>query len=341
MPSCLFGITTRSTRRLDLSEDPHPPAGAAQAWATSAVGIVNGFFGDYLRARQNGLAIDMAFYHRNRPLAPSRTDLLRVHPQPTGKVCVLIHGLAGHEGVWTFSDPADPTRNTSYGALLHAEHGYTPLYLRYNTGLPVGANGKRLAVLLDELLAGYPMPVEELLLIGHSMGGLVLRSACHHGHQRQMTWPSKVSRVFYLGTPHDGADLERLAHVTTTTLQAVPNPVTRIIGRFLHRRSQGVKDLRFGTLLEPDDTAQRDVPWLAAAEHFLVAGTLTGDPQHIATLFFGDGLVRVPGAMAAKSRPARPASQVHLLPGVHHLQLTRNWEVYEQISAWCIGAPQE
>lgn len=324
-----------------MSEDPHSPAGAAQAWATSAVSIVNGFFGDYLRERQNGLAIDMAFYHRNRPLPPGRAGLLAVHPQPTGKVCVLVHGLAGHEGVWTFPDPADPTRNTTYGALLHAEHGYLPLYLRYNTGLPVGANGQRLALLLDELLAAYPAPVEELLLIGHSMGGLVLRSACYYGEQRQLAWVAKVSRVFYLGTPHDGADLERLAHVTTTTLQAVPNPVTRIIGRFLHRRSQGVKDLRFGTLLEPDGPAQHDVPWLAAAEHFLVAGTLTGDQQQFATLFFGDGLVRVPGAMAAKSRPAQPASQVHLLPRVHHLQLTRHREVYDQISAWCSGAPQE
>jgi pimeloyl-ACP methyl ester carboxylesterase len=329
-----------------VSEDPHPPAGAAQAWATSAVSIVNGFFGDYLTARQNGLAIDMAFYHHHQPLPLTRASLLRVHPQPTGKVCVLVHGLAGHEGVWTFPDPADSARTTSYGALLHSEHGYAPLFLRYNSGLPIWSNGQRLAALLDELLAGYPAPVQDLLLIGHSMGGLVLRSACHYGLQQQLPWVTRVSRVFYLGTPHDGADLERLAHVATTALQAVPNPITRIIGGFLGQRSQGVKDLRYGALLAPDGAAQPaqsqpEAPWLAAAEHFLMAGTLTSDAQHPATLFFGDGLVRVSGAVAVKGRPPAPAAQVHVLPRVHHLQLTRDQEVYEQISAWCSRAPQE
>ncbi len=324
-----------------MPEDSHPPAGAAQAWTTSAVSIVNGFFGDYLLARQNGLAIDMAFYHNHQPLPLTRASLPRVHPQPTGKVCVLVHGLAGHEGVWTFPDPADPARTTSYGALLHAEHGYAPLFLRYNSGLPIWTNGQRLAALLDELLANYPAPLDDLLLIGHSMGGLVLRSACYHGAQQQLPWVSKVSRVFYLGTPHDGADLERLVHATTTTLQAVPNPITRIIGSVLHQRSQGVKDLRTGALLEPDGAAQPETPWLAAAEHFLMPGTLTSDAQHPATLLFGDGLVRISGAAAANSRPPAPAAQVHVLPQVHHLKLTRDREVYEQISAWCSPTRQE
>ena len=318
-----------------MPEDLHPPAGAAQTWATSAVSIVNGFFGDYLTARQNGLAIDMAFYHHRQPLPLTPASLLRAHPQPTGKICVLVHGLAGHEGVWTFPDPADPTRTTSYGALLHDEHGYAPLFLRYNSGLPIWTNGQRLAALLDELLASYPAPVQDLLLIGHSMGGLVLRSACFYGAQQQLPWVAQVSRVVYLGTPHDGADLERLAHVTETTLQTVPNPITRIVGRFLHQRSQGVKDLRTGALLEPDGAAAPETPWLAAAEHFLMAGTLTDDVQHPATLLFGDGLVRIAGAAAANGRPPTPAAQVHVLPRVHHLQLTRERAVYEQISAWC------
>jgi pimeloyl-ACP methyl ester carboxylesterase len=176
-----------------------------------------------------------------------------------------------------------------------------PSLLRYNSGLPIWTNGQRLAALLDELLASYPAPVQDLLLIGHSMGGLVLRSACFYGAQQQLPWVAQVSRVVYLGTPHDGADLERLAHVTETTLQTVPNPITRIVGRFLHQRSQGVKDLRTGALLEPDGAAAPETPWLAAAEHFLMAGTLTDDVQHPATLLFGDGLVR--------SSPVRHGSQ--------------------------------
>lgn len=332
-----------------MTDDLHSPASAAQSWATTAVSIVNGFFGDYLSARQNALAIDMAFYQSRRPLPLTPASLLRVHPQPSDKVCVLVHGLAGHEGVWAFPDPANPTETTSYGALLHAQHGYAPLFLRYNTGLPIAANGQRLAALLDELLASYPAPIEELLLIGHSMGGLVLRSACYWAQQRQLPWVDRVSRLIYLGTPHDGADLERLAHATTATLQAVPNPITRIIGRALHQRSQGVKDLRFGAPLTSDDAArsagpQHEAPWLATAEHFLLAGALNADAQHPATRLFGDGLVRISGAAATNGQPpapTAPAARVQVLPRVHHLQLTRDPAIYEQISAWCGHAPQE
>ncbi len=337
-----------------MPDDPHPPTGAAQAWASTAVSVVNGFFGDTLRDQQNGLAIDMAFYDRNQPLPLTRQALLRVHPQPTGKLCVFLHGLACHEGVWTFPDPADPARTTSYGALLQADRGYAPLYLRYNTGLPIGVNGQRLATLLDELHASYPVPIDDLALIGHSMGGLVLRSACYYGAEHQLPWVQQVSRVFYLGTPHDGADLERLAHGATITLQAVPNPITRIIGNFLNQRSQGVKDLRYGTLLAPDGTEgsssgstkqRRDVPWLAAAEHFLVAGTLTEDPEHVATVLFGDGLVALPRTTEApppaQGRLPIPSNQVQVFPRVHHLKLTRDLDVYQQINAWCADAPQE
>lgn len=132
--------------------------------------IVNGFFGDYLTTRQNGLAIDMAFYHHRQPLPLTPASLL---PRPSAadrQDLRVVHGLTGHEGVWTFPDPADPTHAaTSYGALLHDEHGYAPLFLRYNSGLPIWTNGQRLAALLNELLASYPAPVQDLLLIGHSM----------------------------------------------------------------------------------------------------------------------------------------------------------------------------
>lgn len=338
-----------------MPDDQYGPAGAASAKAALAVSVVNGFFGDYLRDRQNGLAIEMAFYHRNRPLPLTHEAILRVHPHPTGKLCVLVHGLGCNESIWTFADPAQPAQATSYGELLQAEHGYAPLYLRYNSGLPIGANGKRLAILLDDLLAAYPVPADDIVLIGHSMGGLVLRSACHYGALQGSAWVQRVTRVFYLGTPHDGANLEKLAHATTLALQAVPNPVTRIVGRFLHRRSQGVKDLRFGTLLEPDtadevpqspqQSAQPPVPWLEPAEHYLIGGMLTDQPDQVTTALLGDGLVLVPRPLdqrgqATGESPA-PAGSVEIFPRTHHLKLTRDWEVYRQISAWCQSPEEE
>lgn len=335
-----------------MPDDLHPPAGVAQAWVTTAVSMVNGFFGDFLFERQNGLAVDMAFYARNRALPLTREALLSLRPQATGRLCVFVHGLACSESIWMYPSSDDTQRTTSYGAQLRADLGYTPLFLRYNTGLPIGVNGKALAALLDKLFACYPLPVEEIVLIGHSMGGLVLRSACFYGAEHEHRWVHQVSRVIYLGSPHDGADLERLAHNAASTLEAVPNPITRIIGRFLNRRSQGVKDLRYGTLLAPEQVGEgspdlaeghRDVPWLAVAEHFLVAGALTEDPEHIVAVLFGDGLVTLPpyAAASAQGRPPIPSSQVKVFPRVHHLRLTRDQDVYTQINAWCADTRRE
>ncbi len=60
----------------------------------------------------------------------------------------------------------------------------TPVYLRYNTGLPVGRNGADLAWLLDDLVAAWPVPVRSIALVGHSMGGLVVRAAFHAAAHR-------------------------------------------------------------------------------------------------------------------------------------------------------------
>ena len=58
------------------------------------------------------------------------------------------------------------------------------LYLRYNTGRHVSENGRDWRTLLDAARARWPVEVHEIALIGHSMGGLVARSACHYAVER-------------------------------------------------------------------------------------------------------------------------------------------------------------
>lgn len=326
-----------------------PAATASRhGWTEWSISVLNGMVGDYLRHRRNGLAIEMACYQQNRPLPLTPESLRRVHPNPTAKLCVLLHGLGCHEGVWNFRDTAPGEPAVSYGTLLQQELGYTPFYLRYNTGLPVADNGKALAKLLDNLLACYPASVAKIVLIGHSMGGLVLRSACHQGVRQGCLWVDRVSRVFYLGTPHEGAALEKLGHTAVTVLQAVPNPITRLIGGILDRRSQGVKDLRSGDWLTEDgldsDLRGRDAlaprPWLEHACHYLLVGTLTENPRHVLTTLLGDALVRLPpGAHSppqpeAASGPA-PGPHIKLFPRIHHMRLAHDPGVYEQIRQWC------
>lgn len=320
-----------------------PSSGCATPWSAWAQSIINGAVGDHLHASQNGLGIAMALYAGNRPLPLTREALLRAHPRPTTKLCVLVHGLACNEGSWAYPDPAYPERDTSYGAGLAADLGYTPLFVRYNTGLAIGRNGAHLADLLAALLAAYPLPVDELLLIGHSMGGLVIRHACHLGSRRADAWVGRVRQVFYLGSPHDGAPLALLGDIATQVLHAVPNPITRLIGDIFNLRSQGVKDLRAAPLLDaadhPHAAPPQTVPWLTSAQHYLVVGTLTEDPQHLVATLLGDGLVLVPFIPATPPGGEAPypilRDHVACFSRTDHMQLARDPAVYRQIRTWC------
>lgn len=323
----------------------HLSAGCATPWSAWAQSIINGAVGDYLHASGNGLCIDMALYAGNRPLSLTREALLRAHPEPSAKLCVLVHGLGCNEGSWVYRDPDRPERETSYGAELAADLGYTPLFVRYNTGLAIGGNGRHLADLLAALLAAYPLPVEELILIGHSMGGLVIRHACHLGSARQDPWAERVRQVFYLGSPHDGAPLALLGEIAAQVLRAVPNPITRIIGDVFNLRSQGVKDLRAAPLLDAAGPPGAPVSWLSSAQHYLLVGALGESPRHLASTLLGDGLVPVPAILAAprggEALTPIPRERVACFPRTDHMQLARDPAVYQQIRRWCAADERE
>jgi len=313
------------SRDHDGGEQHAPP------WTTWAISAVNGLVGDYLYQRGNGLAINMAFYHRNRPFAPARMALQTLYPNATGRICLLIHGLGCHEGVWFFRETGEDATVTSYGELLRRDLGFTPFYIRYNTGMSIVENGRRLAGLITELVLHYPIPVEEIVLIGHSMGGLIIRTACYAGAERQADWVRRVTRAFYLGTPHDGAMLAQLSDIAAATLQIIPNPITRLVGEVFDIRSRGIRDLSSGAVHD----SERRLPWLASAHHYMIVGTLTHDPAHLASALFGDGLVHPPGPGSAMHDPPPTRGDVKVFPRMHHLQLAHEGRVYQQIRHWC------
>jgi triacylglycerol lipase len=310
------------------------------AWSTSAI---NALVGDYLRDQRNALAVEMDFYTRNRPLKLTRTGSFPALASSTGKLVVFVHGLGCNEGIWAFHDPGHGRHATSYGARLASDLGYTPFFVRYNTGLSVSENGQHLSALLEALLAGYPHPVEELVLVGHSMGGLVIGGAARYASREHATWLPKVARVIYLGTPHEGAPLARLGHTATAVLQAVPNPVTQLIGSIFERRSVGLKDLRGSDAHRDGYAAGPDATlpgcWSPQTRHYLIVGMLAGDPDHPMSVLLGDGLVQIPrrGTRRWKSMAAGNDVREHvrLFPRTHHLQLPRDPAVYEQIRQWC------
>ncbi|MBJ6765838.1 alpha/beta hydrolase [Myxococcaceae bacterium JPH2] len=309
-----------------------------------ALGVLNGVVGDYLHANDNGLAISMALHHEGKPVALTREALQRAYPRSTGRLALWVHGLAVTESIWAF--PGDATR--TYGAMLERDAGLTPLYLRYNTGLHVSENGAALARLLETLVTEFPVPIEELVLVGYSMGGLVVRSACHVAARDSLTWLSHVKQALYLGVPHLGSPLERVGSAVSWVLRAIPNAYTRLVADVADLRSNGVKDMGYANLLHEDwqdadptvplQNRRHPVPLLPTISHHLIAGALSRDERNWVSLLFGDGVVPVSSATGrAKPEdrsPVFPQENVKVVNAIDHVAIAHHEQVYALIREW-------
>jgi pimeloyl-ACP methyl ester carboxylesterase len=313
--------------------------------ADMAVTALNGFAGDRLARDGNPLAIPMTLRHCGRHVALTRDALGAAFPTASPRLAIFVHGLACNESWWQLHAQRHyGNRHTTYGTRLQKDLGYTPLYVRYNTGLHVSENGRQLAHLLNGIVTAWPLPVEELILVGHSMGGLVNRSGCHYGREADLDWVRLVRHVVYLGSPHAGAPLEKAANVTAWLLGL--SEITRPLAAALNARSVGIKDLRFGALLDahwrgadPDVLLvdrTGEVPLLTGAHHYFVAATVTRDPSHPLGLAVGDLLVREPSASGRKrlQRSQFPLANTRHFGPMTHLELLNDPDVYEQMHRW-------
>jgi pimeloyl-ACP methyl ester carboxylesterase len=275
------------------------------AWVADALlGALNGFAGDHLHTTDNPLDLGMRL-RRNASDAVSP------------RIAVLIHGLSTTEWSWALEPiGGDPAAN--FGSLLARDAGYSPVFARYNSGRPVADNGRLLAAALDALLREWAVPVQEIALVGHSMGGLVARSAC--AQDGGAPWLPLVRRVVTLGTPHQGAPLARLAEVLAQALGALDLPATRIASRILAVRSRGIRDLERG-LSDPADVA----PAIAGIRYTFLAGALTADPHHPVASVLGDGMVR-PDSAAGPSTGF--PSESRRVGGVPHHRIQCDPAVY-------------
>jgi triacylglycerol lipase len=288
----------------------------------AAVGAANGVVGDHLLAQGNGLDLGMALRTVDAWITPAG-DGLPATASP--RIVVLIHGLAATEWSWCLDAErqlGDPTAN--FGTLLQRDLGYAPVYARYNTGRHISENGAALAERLAALVAAWPVPVEELVLVGHSMGGLVARAALHVGAGQG--WTSLVHRVVTLSSPLQGAPLAKLANATGALLGAVDLPAPAILARILRGRSAGIKDLRQGAVQAADWDSRDPDAWatdaaLAASlpAHVawcFISATVTQAHDHPFSQAVGDLLVRVASASGPADAPARVTT--HHVGGVHH-----------------------
>lgn len=312
-----------------------------------ALAVLNGVLGDHLESSANPLALKMSLRLGRQPLLPDPARLAALLPKSRPKIAIFLHGLCMSDHHWTPNTNASD-QQADLPRLLEQAAGYLPLHLVYNSGRPIARNGREFAELLEALVRTWPEPIDDLVLIGHSMGGLVARSACHYGQLAGHAWTTRVSRLITLGSPHHGAALERIGHKVDQALALTPftAPFTRL-GRI---RSAGIIDLRHGRLIDsaepPPGQGAAAVQRPAAVFHpahirlYSVAATLADHAETLGSRTLGDGLVTVGSALGRHRDPRHclPAYQQAVVTRTGHVQLLGHPEVARQVLTWLTAA---
>ncbi|HTQ68760.1 MAG TPA: alpha/beta fold hydrolase [Solirubrobacteraceae bacterium] len=303
-----------------------------------ALAVLNGLIGDRLEREGSALAQPASVRIHGERIKLDEPSVRDAFPLATPRLVVFIHGLTGDEFCWSWG------ADDAYGERLATDLGYTPVYLRYNSGLHISENGRAVAGLLEALVEAWPSEVQRIALVGHSMGGLVARSAAHQADEQDRMWVRHVRHIVSLGTPHMGAPLEQGAHRAAVALDKLPE--TRMLGSFLKKRSAGIRDLRHGSLVDEDwrgrdpealrAVACKEVPLLPWATHCFVSATITRDPKHPLGRLLGDILVLKPSASGQSKTRRIPFRDEHghHIGGTHHLALLNHPEVYGRLHGW-------
>jgi pimeloyl-ACP methyl ester carboxylesterase len=288
----------------------------------------NGVYGDYLSRTGNPLAIDMSLHHRNQQVdLNDPTSVLEHHGDaaPVRKLLVLVHGSCMNDQQWNHD-------GHDHGAAIADDLGYLPLYLRYNSGLHIASNGRSFAELLETLIGNWQHPVEELAIMGHSMGGLVARSACHYARAAGHAWPKCLRKLVFLGTPHHGAPLEQGGHGLDVLMEMSPYslPLTRLS----KARSAGISDLRHGTVSADELT----VPLPSGVKCYAAAAVRSAKSGMLSDKLVGDGLVPLDSALGRHRDVSRslkiPKSRQWVGYGLGHRDLLSHPDVYAQLRRW-------
>lgn len=285
---------------------------------------VNGLIGDRLAQERPRLAIRMAVRRHGADVGLDPASLVTAFPEATGRLVVFLHGLCENESHW---NRRREQRGTTYGEAL-AGAGWTPVFLRANTGLGLRPNGVSLSALMERLVEQWPVEVTRIALVGHSMGGLVMRAAGAVATQAERPWTGLVSDVVTLGCPHLGAPMARGVGHGSRGLGRLPE--TAAFGRILDWRSVGVHDLVVGLA--------EDVPALPHARYRLVSATLTSSPRHPVGHVVGDLLVRVPSAYGRDRYGAElfPGAEVLHVGRADHFDLLNHPRVEQALRDWLV-----
>lgn len=342
------------------------------------ISALNGVCGDHLARSGNALAIPMrmrvllppgagadravdqgetvpAFAaDQRKPFADlfdTRRCPVEIYPRPTAlrhaafapgaRLLVMVHGMSMSDTEWT-------SHQHNHAEALAGAHGYTPVYVHYNSGRHISTNGRELCEQLQGLVAAWPIPVSAITFIGFSMGGLLTRSALHCAQEGGHAWLQKVDKAVYLGTPHHGAVLERGGFWLQKGLSY--SPYTAPLAALGRVRSDGITDLRHGNIQDDDwlhhdeheDNAdlRRAAPLPEGIEHYAIAATLSKQPGARVGTLLGDGLVHPASATGRHADPARTLTfapeHTKILHNLGHLGMLRDARVMDALDAWLL-----
>ncbi len=314
----------------------------------AVLAALNGVMGDRLQDSASPLSTTMTLRFREHLGQYSKAlDLsLPINDQisdASPKLLLVIHGLCMNDLQWSTEQGG---HDVNHASTLAQALGFTPIYLRYNTGLHVSQNGHALADQLEQLMQNWPTPVTELTVLVHSMGGLVTRSALYYAAQAGLHWPQLVKSIVFLGTPHHGAPLERAGNWVDVILGSTP--YSRPFAKLGQLRSAGVTDLRYGHVLDVDwqghdrfrrkPDSRQPVPLPEHIACYTIAATTAAQRGKLADRLIGDGLVPLHSALGHHDDPARqlafaPEHQ-RIVYRTNHMQLLHNPQVGQQLLNW-------
>lgn len=336
--------------------------------------VINGVMGDHLVTNHNPIAIPMMFYNSQGDALPLtlydkyqnpslKQEIQFPHfkksPQSfnhdwqlieqrqferlSSKITIILHGLCMGYVNWK------PSHEKSLGQqILKSQPDTSVLYLNYNTGRRISTNGRNFSELMQALMAKHPH-VTEINLIGHSMGGLVCRSALHYGGEFVESWTHKVNKLIMLGTPHHGAVLERIGDTVQKSISKLP--FAGALGKLGDIRSTGIIDLRHGSIRDEDwhsltsrsvlpDSERHITPLPDNVTAYCLAGSLSNEEDDSSlSQVVGDGLVTIESALGEHTEQHTLKVQENhkaIFYGVGHMNLMSDSGVLQQVVDWLV-----
>lgn len=301
--------------------------------------VLNGVIGDYLAKKENPLKINMQFRYQGKAFSLDSESMTKAYPSINGKIILMIHGSCMNDIQWTRNEH-------NHGEKLASELQRTVVYLHYNSGLHISTNGQEFNELLEKLVSNWPVTVEELVIISHSMGGLVSRSALYYGEQQESSWTYYLKKIIFLGTPHHGSPLEKTGNYLDVILEF--SPYTKPFARLGKIRSAGVTDLRYGNLLDEDWKNQdrfklqgdkrKHIPLSEEVENYSIAGVASKESSSRPSKLLNDKVVSLRSSLGMHKKNTKKLNfkkeNTWIAYETNHSELLSNLKIYDKIKSW-------